>query len=216
MTSWNGNIFPTTGPLWGEFTSHRWTYITMASDADLGCFLWSAPWINGWVNTREASDLKLHRAHYDVIVMYSPSHNAFVISRGQVFLIIDTLQLNFFDIMYTIIISLSYTGRYINTFIYIVNLMLIHASRCCIYIVIIRRCRLGIMTSWNGGIFRVTGTLCWKFSSHRWITLRKGQWHGALMFLLICGWINGLSEQSRRRWFETPARSLWRHCNGWW
>ena len=23
-----------------------------------------------------------------------------------------------------------------------------------------------------------------------------------------------LSEQSRRRWFETPSRSLWCHCNG--
>ena len=23
-----------------------------------------------------------------------------------------------------------------------------------------------------------------------------------------------LSTQSRRRWFETPSRSLWRHCNG--
>ena len=22
------------------------------------------------------------------------------------------------------------------------------------------------------------------------------------------------SKQSRRRWFETPSRSLWRHCNG--
>ena len=26
-------------------------------------------WINGWVNTREAGDLRRHRAHYDVIVM---------------------------------------------------------------------------------------------------------------------------------------------------
>ena len=26
-------------------------------------------WINGWVNNREAGDLKRHRAHYDVIVM---------------------------------------------------------------------------------------------------------------------------------------------------
>ena len=25
-----------------------------------------------------------------------------------------------------------------------------------------------------------------------------------------------LSEQSRRRWFETSSHSLWRHCNGWW
>ena len=26
-------------------------------------------WINGWVNIREAGDLRRHRAHYDVIVM---------------------------------------------------------------------------------------------------------------------------------------------------
>ena len=28
-------------------------------------------WINGWVNNREAGDLRRHRAHYDVIVMGS-------------------------------------------------------------------------------------------------------------------------------------------------
>ena len=27
------------------------------------------PWINGWVNNREAGDLRRHRAHYDVVVM---------------------------------------------------------------------------------------------------------------------------------------------------
>ena len=26
-------------------------------------------WINGWVNNREAGDLRRHRAHYGVIVM---------------------------------------------------------------------------------------------------------------------------------------------------
>ena len=36
----------------------------------------------------------------------------------------------------------------------------------------------------------------------------KGQIHGALIFALI-----RLSKKSRRRWFETPSRSLWRHCN---
>ena len=30
-------------------------------------------WINGWVNNREAGDLRRHRAHYDVIVMPMPS-----------------------------------------------------------------------------------------------------------------------------------------------
>ena len=28
-------------------------------------------WINGWVNNREAGDLKRHRGYYDVIVMIS-------------------------------------------------------------------------------------------------------------------------------------------------
>ena len=34
-------------------------------------FLWSTPWINGWVNNCEADDLRRHRTHYDVIVMSS-------------------------------------------------------------------------------------------------------------------------------------------------
>ena len=53
MMSSNGNIFRVTGPLWGEFTGHRWIPGTKASDAELRCFLWSA----------------CHRAHYDVAVM---------------------------------------------------------------------------------------------------------------------------------------------------
>ena len=40
MTSSNGNV---TGPLWGESTSDRWIPLTKASDAELWCFLWSAP-----------------------------------------------------------------------------------------------------------------------------------------------------------------------------
>ena len=69
MTSWNGNTFHVTGPLCAEFTGHRWIPLTKASDAELWCFLWSVPWINGWVNNREVGDLRHHRPHYDVIVM---------------------------------------------------------------------------------------------------------------------------------------------------
>ena len=69
MTSSNGNILRVTGHLYGEFTGHRWIPHTMASDAELWCFLWSVPWINGWVNHREAGDLRRHRANYDVIVV---------------------------------------------------------------------------------------------------------------------------------------------------
>ena len=48
-----------------------------------------------------------------------------------------------------------------------------------------------MMTSSNGSIFRVTGHLCGEFTGHRWIPRTKGQWRGALMFSLICSWING-------------------------
>ena len=41
----------------------------------------------------------------------------------------------------------------------------------------------------------------------------KGRWRWALMFSLICAPKNRLIKQSRRRWFETPSYSLWRHCN---
>ena len=75
MTSSNGSIFRVTGHLCGEFTgprwSPRWIPRTKASDAELWCFLWSAcVWINGWVNNREAGDLRRYHAHYDVIVMF--------------------------------------------------------------------------------------------------------------------------------------------------
>ena len=65
----NGNIFRATGPLCGEFTGPRWIPCTKASNAELWCFLWSAPWINGWVNNREPRDLRRHRAHYNVLEM---------------------------------------------------------------------------------------------------------------------------------------------------
>ena len=69
MASSTGSIFSVTSLLCGEFTGHRWIPSTKAGDAELWCFLWSAPWINGWVNNREAGDLRRHRAHYDAIVM---------------------------------------------------------------------------------------------------------------------------------------------------
>ena len=69
-----------------------------------------------------------------------------------------------------------------------------------------------LMTSPNGNIFRVIGLLLWGI--HRWPvdSLHKVNWRGALMFFYLC--LNKrLGKQSKRRWFETPLRSLWRHCN---
>ena len=43
MTSSNGNIFCVTSPLCEEFTGHRRIPLKKPSDAELWCFLWSAP-----------------------------------------------------------------------------------------------------------------------------------------------------------------------------
>ena len=49
-----------------------------------------------------------------------------------------------------------------------------------------------MMTSSNGNIFRVTGRLCREFFSPVPVNSpHKGQWRGALVFSLICVWING-------------------------
>ena len=41
----------------------------------------------------------------------------------------------------------------------------------------------------------------------------KGQWWSFDVFFDL-RLHKRLSKQPRRRWFETPSRSLWRHCNG--
>ena len=54
MTSSKANIFRDTGSLCGEFTGRRWIPHTKVSNAELWCFLWSAHWINGWINNHKA------------------------------------------------------------------------------------------------------------------------------------------------------------------
>ena len=68
MTSSNGNIFRVTGPLCeeltgpSEFPTQR--PVTRRFDFSLICV-----WINGWVNNREAGDL---RRHHGIIVKLAP------------------------------------------------------------------------------------------------------------------------------------------------
>ena len=69
-----------------------------------------------------------------------------------------------------------------------------------------------MMTSSNGNIFRVTGHLGGEFTGHRWIPLTKAS--GAELWCFPwSAHVQRLCKQSRRRWFETPSRSLWHHCN---
>ena len=59
-------------------------------------------WINGWVNDREAGDLRCYRAHYDVIVMMQ---SAFVGLYYQFWLVA----------MCVIYLSISTINKFINT-----------------------------------------------------------------------------------------------------
>ena len=63
MTSSNENIFRVTG---------RCPVNSPPKGQWHGTLIFSliGAWINGWVNNREAGDLRRHRAHYDVIVMH--------------------------------------------------------------------------------------------------------------------------------------------------
>ena len=58
--------FRVADPLCGEFTGHRWNPLTKAIDAELWCFLWSAPeqTLEQTIDTPVIWD-----AYYDVIVM---------------------------------------------------------------------------------------------------------------------------------------------------
>ena len=71
MTSSNGNIFRVTGHLRGEFpvnSPHKgqWRGALMFSLVYV--------WINGWVNNREAGDLRRYRTRYDATVMEKIKH----------------------------------------------------------------------------------------------------------------------------------------------
>ena len=53
--------------LWGEYTGHLWIHKGQWRGALI--FSLISAWTNGWVNNRDASDLRRHRAHYSVTVM---------------------------------------------------------------------------------------------------------------------------------------------------
>ena len=62
----------------------------------------------------------------------------------------------------------------------------------------------------NGNIFRVTGPLC----GNSPVTAEFSQRPLRQRFRVFFGQhLNKQNKQSSRRWFETPSRSLWRHCN---
>ena len=70
-----------------------------------------------------------------------------------------------------------------------------------------------MMTSSNGNIFRVTGSLCGEFTAPgEFPTQRPVTRSFDVFFDLRLN--KRLSKQLSGWWFETPSWSLWRQCNG--
>ena len=147
-------------------------------------FLWSAPWIDGWVNNREAGDLIRHRAHYDATVMTlplptdgpdaRPSAHTIPTEKLDIFSFKSlSIKLPFIDSVTLYgpddVIQHSYTNhaksRRTNIWLFFPFLVDCICDQHMMHDDVIHRSPVN--------------------SSH------KGQWRGALMFSLICAWING-------------------------
>ena len=60
----NSTPLAPTACMWAEYTSF------MMTSSNGNMFSLICVWINSWVNTREAGDLRRYRTHHDVIVMF--------------------------------------------------------------------------------------------------------------------------------------------------
>ena len=83
-----------------------------------------------------------------------------------------------------------------------------------------------LMAPWHSVVLCHDDVIKWKYfprywpfvrgtTGHRWIPLTKAN-DAELWCFFYLRLNKGLSKQSRHWWFETPSRSLWRHCNVLW
>ena len=231
--------FHVTGPLWdGESTGHWWIPFTKASDVGLWCSLW---WTNGWANNRDAGDLRRHRTHYVVTVMicwfqrHSPieamkplmpkwndSHFAGAKYQNWSFprITIDSKSALIQEIVWHIKAAIHYLnhwqlnqwwssskalisslGHNAITHFAMTNVLAIDKLR-------IRKWWRHQMETFSAFLALCEGNppVTAGFLSQRRVTR-------SLDVLFDLRLDKRLRKQSRRRWFETPARSLWLHCN---
>ena len=71
-------------------------------------------WINGWVNNREAGDLRRYRAHYDVTLMLATTPDivtTVIIHSGRILVSFSKIAINHGPLREVIIIGSNYTPR---------------------------------------------------------------------------------------------------------
>ena len=141
--------FPRYWPfVWGI---HRWPVDSPDKGQWRGALMlyliWA--WINGWVNNREAGDLRRHRAYHHVIVMKLPYFNE---AEWRIY---GSVNIYFFQLMACRLIAAMPLSEPVKTYCLQGtgwNSEMFH---------------IHMMTSFNGNIFRVTGHLCGELTGHR-------------------------------------------------
>ena len=134
-------------------------------------------WMNGWVNNRDAGYLRRHRAHYDVTVMLQGT--SLVLGRWWLFFI-------------TAPIKQPWRIRKMNHINSLITLIHITDKK--------NEAQQTNHSHISWGIIH-DDVIKWKHFLRDWPFVRgihrppvnsthKGLWHGALMFSLICVWIN--------------------------
>ena len=95
MTSSIGNIFPRYWPFVRGIHRSKVNSPHKGQWREALMFSLIRAWINGWVNNREACDLRRHRIHYDIIVMiynFTKTHPCFYDIYIYIYIYISSVQ----------------------------------------------------------------------------------------------------------------------------
>ena len=149
-------------------------------------------WINVWASNREARDLRRHRAHYDVTVMYM---------RPILLICVQVTKTDVHTFPFPLLCFSNKSSTHectINHGIIKPFLVVFQQNDTSISLE-----TFSVLLALCAGNSPVTG----EFPSQRPVTrsfdvffdLRPNEW---------------LNKQSWGWWFETPSGSLWHHCNG--
>ena len=171
----------------------QWRRVLMLS------LIWA--WINGWVNNGEAGDLRRHRGRFDVTVMmdftglsiqYAVWH-LLVIEICYASINLRACVRNYIPITLWNVITYPYPEVRYNTPVSKTHPM---ASP--------RKCWPGLLSTRTARVINLPhdDVIKWKHFTRYWPFVRgihwspvnsphKGQWRRALIFSLICAWING-------------------------
>ena len=178
-------------------------------------------WINGWVNNREAGDLRHHRAHYDVMVMGVSGFVSIICFRLP---LVTGDRLLWWNQSTDWISNWDYRSTHKRTgvFTYLNDQRSMELSTMiasgfveykawrCVFIVVLKQiinktvfcCTNAVDPRYLAAYFSHDDVIKWKHfprycsvvrGIHRWPVNSplNVHWRGAFMFSLICTWING-------------------------